>query len=399
MNTIHPLLVNLVRGYDDTTALSLSAGENDWSAIARDATRHGLMYFLYDLFSKPDMHGRVPPQLLREAKRECFRLAASNIMLLNELRVILRTFEERHVQCAPLRGLALAELLYGDVTARPMGDLDLLVRKEELPLVARMLMGLGFQEVDRRPGFARAFSYTLEFFKDRNGSVLVEPHWTIAYPPFADSVDMEMVWRRCVQGKVVGVDTWLLSRADLLVHLCFHLIHRGDSAPLLWFYELDRLLRQEKTALDWRQVVLIARQTGLELFLAEVLGKVKGLFDSPIPEHVLSQLRAQPMPHPAWAVGRSVESRVVRMMAGGSRVDGLESFALLFTIEGLRAKVRYALALLFPSPEFMLLHYGLSSRKQLGLCYLGRVVHLCWEALKRIGGLLVTSRTPRQSPP
>jgi hypothetical protein len=133
----------------------------------------------------------------------------------------------------------------------------------------------------------------------------------------------------------------------------------------------------------------------LALFLAEVLGKVKGLFDSPIPDEALSGLNAQLTPAPA----RAVESRLVRLLAGGSRVDGGESFALVFTIKGMRAKLRYAFALLFPSPQFMLLHYGLSSRRQLALCYLTRVIHFCWEGLKGVGGLLVSSRIPQQSPP
>ncbi len=315
------------------------------------------------------------------------------------MRSILRACETKGVACAPLRGLVLSELLYGDITARPMGDIDLLVRKEDLPEVADALKGLGFHEVDRRPGFAAAFSSTLEFFKDRHGSVIVEPHWSIAYPPFADRVEMDQVWKRCARGRVVDVETWLLGRADLLVHLCFHLIHRGESAPLLWLYELDRLLRQEKSALDWPQVMLLARETGLELFLAEVLGKVKGLFDSPIPDEVLSELNAQLTPASAQAVTTAVEARMVRLLAGQSRVDGLESFALLFTIKGIRAKLRYAFALLFPSPEFMRLHYGLSSRRQLALYYLTRIVHLCWEGLKGIRGLLLSSRTSRQVPP
>lgn len=191
------------------------------------------------------------------------------------------------------------------------------------------------------------------------------------------------------------------------MHLCFHLIHRGESAPLLWYYELDRLLRQEQAALDWPQMMLLARETGLALFLAEVLGKVKDLFDSPIPDEALSELNAQPTPAPArskqgpasaQAVATAVEARMVRLLAEQSRVDGLESFALLFTIKGIRAKLRYAFALLFPSPEFMRLHYGLSSRRQLALCYLTRIVRLCWEGLKGVVGLLLSRRMPRRSP-
>lgn len=362
-----------------------------WEQIISDATGQGLLPILYRWIKTSDERIRPPAHHLEGIKESMWRLGARNVLLAEELASILRGFEFRGVACAPVRGPALAELLYGDITARPMGDLDLLVRKEDLSRVAETLKGLGFQEMDRRPGFARAFSYTLKFVKDRHGWVIVEPHWSIAYPPFADRVDMDLVWKRCVRGRVVGVDTWLLGRGDLLIHLCFHLIHRGENAPLLWFYELDRLLRQEKAALDWPQVMLLAQETGLALFLGEVLGKVKGLFDSPIPDEALSGLNGQL----TLAPGRAVENRLVRLLAGGSRVDGGESFAMLFIIKGLGAKLRYAIALLFPSPEFMRLHYGLSSRRQLALCYFTRVANLCWEGLKGVGGLLVSTRIPR----
>ncbi len=397
--TVHPFLMGFLRAADLEGLTPPLLEDQEWEQIFRDAAEQGLLPILHRWLRTIDSGPMPSASILDRIKERAAGLAARNVVMAQELASILRAFEVRGVPCVPLRGLALAELLYDDITARPMGDIDLLVQKEDLPRVAAILKGLGFQEMDRRPGFARAFSYTLEFFKDRHGWVIVEPHWTIAYPPFADRVDMEMVWRRCVRGQVVGVDTRLLGHADLVVHLCFHLVHQGSNAPLLWYYELDRLLRQEKTDLDWSQVLLVARQTGLELFVAEVLGQVKGLFDSPIPDHVVSQLATPLTPHPARATGTAVERRMVRLLAGETRVDGLESFALLFTIKGLRAKVRYAVALLFPSPHFMLLHYGLSSRRQLPLCYLSRVAHLCWEGLKGAGGLLISSRMPRRSPP
>lgn len=392
---VHPFLMALLCGSWPETLLSATPGAEDWETTVRDADRHGLTPLLYRGLKETDMARQLPAGLAAQLEEQRFGLAARNMMLANELGGILRAFEDRQLPCAPLRGLALAERLYGDIAARPMGDLDLLVRKEDLSEVTAIFRNLGYREVNRRPGFAQAFGNTFELYKDRHGWVIVEPHWSIAYPPFVDRVDMEAIWNRCVRGQVVGADAWLLSPEDLFVHLCFHLIHRGDSAPLLWFYELDCLLRHEETALDWRQVVLIARQTGLELFVAEVLGKVKGLFDSPMPNEVLSTLSADlTLLH-----ARSVERRLMCLLAGESRLDGGESFALLFTIKGMRAKLRYAVALLFPSPQFMLLHYGLSSRRQLALCYLSRFIRLCWEALKGIGGLLLSSRTSRQASP
>jgi hypothetical protein len=350
------------------------------------------MPLLYRWLKESGSDQKLPHPAIDRIKASVFRLAARNITLAQEAVSILQAFETRQIPCAPVRGLALAELLYGDITARPMGDLDLLVRKEDLPTVAAALMGLGFQEIDRRPGFAQDYSNTLEFVRERHGGMIVEPHWTIAYPPFADRIDMEAVWRQCVRGRAVGVDAWLLSREDLLLHLCFHLIHRGESAPLLWFYELDRLIRQTGDAFNWPQVVQVSREAGQALLVIEALGLVKGLFETPIPAMVFSQLEAPSATHPTHSVGGFVESRVVRLLAGDSRADGRESLALFFMIKGVRAKARYAVALLFPSSEFMRLHYGLSSDQRLGFHYLARLASCMWQGLKGIGFLLAPHR-------
>lgn len=88
----------------------------------------------------------------------------------------------------------------------------------------------------------------------------------------------------------------------------------------------------------------------------------------------------------------------MHLLVRESHVYSREEVALFFTIKGIRVKLRYAFALLFPSPQYMVLRYGLSSRKQLAFCYLSRFIHLCWEGLKGISGLLLSSRTSRQAP-
>jgi hypothetical protein len=378
--TVHPFLMGTLRGSDARALLALVPQPGDWEVIIGDAAAHGFTALLYRSLKQSDMLQRLPPGLADRLEGQCFGLAARNLVLATELEGILKAFEERQLPCAPLRGLALAERLHGDITARPMGDLDLLVRKSDLPEVATILRGLGFLEMDRRTGFAQAFSYTLKFFKDRHGWAIVEPHWTLAYPPFVDGVDMRRVWERCVRGSVVGVETWLLGQEELALHLCLHLMHRDGAAPLLWLYEVDRLLRREPAAFDWPWFLSFARQAGLEFLLSQSLAEVKALFATPIPDHVLDQLTREPP--------RSAEGRVARLLASASNVDGKESLALFFTLKGFGRKLSYALALLFPSPEFMLDQYGLTRRSQLGLAYPRRFCRLAWESLKGVLKLL-----------
>jgi hypothetical protein len=375
----HPFLMGVLLGDEPETLLPLAQGAADWEEILGEATGHGLAPLLYGWLMRTNMRPQLPVPMATSLEEQVFGLAARNMMLANELGSILRAFEERHLPCAPLRGLDLAERLYGDITARPMGDLDLLVRKEDLPGVAATLRDLGYREIDRRPGFAQAFCNTLEFYKDRHGWIVVEPHWTIAYPPFVDRVDMEGVWRRCKKGRVVGADTWLLGPEDLLLHLCLHLTHRDAAAPLLWFYEIDRLVWREQEAFDWSQFVSTAREARVELLLAQTLGRVRALFGTPLPDRVLDQLATAPR--------TSVEGRFVRLLAGAPDVDGKESLAIFFTLKGVQTKLKYALALLFPSPEFMRLEYGVTSGAQVGLAYIRRFFYFIREGSRGIAKL------------
>jgi hypothetical protein len=369
----HPRLVDILRAGDDAP-LPLLRDAHEWEALAASAERQALAPLLYRRLRRVGVKGSVPADVIDRLERAAAGVAARSLWLAHELGAILRAAAERGIRCVPLRGLALAEQLYGDITVRPMGDLDLLVRYQDLSRVATLLADLGFEEMDRRPGFARAFSYTLKLVKGTHGGIVVEPHWSIAYPPFVDAIGMDGVWARCTPGRVVGVETLLLGRPDLLLNLCLHLAHKAPDTPLLWHWELDRLIRRDGEALDWAALVARVRQGGLQSLVGEVLDDGCTRFATPIPEGVRDALAAAP--------ARARQRRVERLLAGASGVDGKESLAVLFTLPGVRARLRYALALLFPSPRFMALQYGLTRPRQLGLAYLRRVGHLSWEGVK-----------------
>jgi len=254
LQTIHPSLVALLADRSGTLPSDLTAPE--LQTMLEQASAHGLTFWLRELPG-------LPGSLQERVHEECLRLTARNLALAGELRILLRAFRNERIPCLPLRGLALAERLYGTVPPRPMGDIDLLIRKEDLHRVQAMFRNLGFTEMDRRPGFASAFSYTLKFFVERSFMVIVEPHWTIAYPPFTDRLVMEAVWSRCVPARVVGEETLSLGREDLLIHLCLHLAHR-DDAPFLWLFELDRYLRQESDAMRWELLLSVSHEVGIE---------------------------------------------------------------------------------------------------------------------------------------
>ncbi|MBI4322783.1 MAG: nucleotidyltransferase family protein [Candidatus Omnitrophica bacterium] len=313
--------------------------------------------------------------------------AARALMLAHELTTILRRFHARGIQVVPLRGPALSEQLYGDPLARPCGDLDVLVRKPELAQVKTELLEFGYRLCDRRPGFAQAFSYTFEFFKTHPIPVIVEPHWSLAYPPFVERLDMEPIWRRCVPGRACGVETLLLSPGDQILNLCLHLVHHHDSAPALWVSELDRFIRKYQATLDWPQLVSTAQQGGVGGLVAAALQRTRTVCDTPLPNELIGQL----------TIPRRIRPSLASAVIDSVSVPGKESLAAWFAVRGWRAKWRYAVGLLFPSPEFMRLHYGLSTRWQVAYWSLKRPLQLCREAFQGLFQLLSGSLRRRSS--
>ncbi len=110
-------------------------------------------------------------------------------------------------------------------------------------------------------------------------------------------------------------DTWRLGQEDLLLHLCLHLLHKGEQSPLLWYYELDRLIRQQRSLLDWNVFVHQAQTMGQASLIADVLATLIHHFHSTIPDSIMSRLLHPSRPSPADA--RSYAGSIVTERARG----------------------------------------------------------------------------------
>ncbi len=382
---VHAFLWSLVR---QETATAPDRDDPIWHDLLRQCLQQCLLPLFHQWSFTPEGKKRIPSEVRAQVAEEAARVTATNLVLADELRAILTRCRDRGLACVPLRGLALAEQLHGPGALRQTGDIDLLLRQADLSAMTESLTGLGYGCMEHRPGFAGTFSYTLEFVKDRHGWIVVEPHWTLAYPPFTEALDMEGVWSRCRKGRVAGIDAWLLSDEDLLVHLCCHVLHQGNQAPLLWWHELDLLIRTRNGSLNWETVTATAGQSGQAFLISEVLEALRDRFHSPIPDSTLTSLAAHHSQAP-----------LVNLLVQAPGLSGREEFAQFVSLPGIRAKLRYARGLLCPSPDYMVLRYGVRGPFKLGRAYITRLLHLSWEGLRWTGALLAAAFTVKASHP
>jgi hypothetical protein len=260
-----------------------------------------------------------------------------------------------------------------------MGDIDLLIKPEDLNAVAEVLADLGYERLDRREEFAANYYYTGKFIKKRHGWVIVEPHWSISYPPFHDRIDMDAVTDRCRRDFIGGRETWLLAPEDVLLNLSFHLIHEGREVPFLRYIEIDRLLRKYRPELDWSIFVSTANNSGLGFTVHRVLREVVGILGSPVPEEVFNRLPA--------SAPRTLEGRIASYLADRTDIDGRESLALMLATRGVGTRIRYGLALLFPHPAFMREWYQLTRRYQYPGAYIKRAAYFLKEGIRGLAAI------------
>jgi hypothetical protein len=150
-----------------------------------------------------------------------------------DLRAVLAAFAGGGVPVMPLKGMALAAL-YADPAARPMADLDLLVRAADLESGIAILGGLGYE-----PVFAGRKHVKLARPSDRE--VLDEgcehpdnPRPIELHPACGEWLDEERVelssllWAAARPGELAGAPCWLPDAAAhwlyLLVHASHHLL-------------------------------------------------------------------------------------------------------------------------------------------------------------------------------
>ena len=388
--SVHPVLLSLVREDRLDEEQLAPFPHHSWDTLVEDAIAQRVAAILFHRLSQSRHRSLIPSHSRDRLNQQIVQQTAWNLLLEKELQRILLACQQRNIACVPIHGPILDAQLYGDSSIRQMDDLDILVHHEDLPAITHIFEQLGYTSHEQRPGFLEAYSYSLEFIHPRHG-VVVEPHWTLVYPPFIGTTAMEPVWTRTVRQRWRGMDTERLCQSDLLLHLCLHLLHKGIHSPLLWYYELHQLIRGQDFPLNWNLFVDQAQAMDQVGFVSEVLMTVNHHFHSPIPDSVMNRLQipaeraSSPSPRPTQG----------HLLAHTS-LSGREEFALLCSLQGLRQKIHYASALLFPSPRYMAQRYGLSGPMGLIRAYISRACHLFWEGGKWAMAWVADTRAPRQ---
>jgi hypothetical protein len=269
----------------------LLRGEVNWTFLLQEAGRHRVAPLLYWNLNAVCPEA-VPQDILNELLNY-FRInGRRNLLLTGELVRLLKALGTRGIPAVPFKGPALASLAYENLSLREFIDLDILVRKQDIPEVRDLMISTGYRlrnqisEAQEASFLESQREYT---FENGDGTV-VELHWAVLPKHFPFRFDGEDLWTRVVETRLGGSYALAFSTEDLLLFLCVH----GSKhfwRRLAWVCDVAALVCAEDE-IDWDGLLRRAVALGGERMLLLGLLLANDLLGLRLPDRILRRVRA-----------------------------------------------------------------------------------------------------------
>jgi hypothetical protein len=301
-----------------------------WDALFQLAEQHGVTCLLYQALG--EVRDAVPPDEARDLSQRYDANLHRVLLTAREMFRVLECLDLLAIETVPYKGLALAEMLYGDVAARQFGDIDLLIHSGDLTRIKEAVAALGYKahlELSGKEEQAYLVSGYECAFDSAAGKNLLEVQWALQPRFYAVDFDLEGVFQRAVSVTVAGRETKTPSPEDLVlvlsVHAAKHLWTR-----LIWLCDIARLMQMP--SLNWKWVEDQARVLGIVRIVRVTFLLAHFLLQAPIPDAIEDAI-TNDRESQSWA------QSIVKQMVSGAAVD-IESWKYFRAMMRLRERRR-----------------------------------------------------------
>lgn len=229
----------------------------DWTWILKQSRHHGISSLLYYNINKIPK-ANIPKAILTMSRDFYYDTLAKNIQLWIEFRCIQDAFNKAGIKTIPLKGIILSQTLYRNLGLRPMGDIDILVKEENLSNAKDELVRLGykFHLKDLPEDYWRKHHCHLRFYNPHK-DIVFELHWTLTLPR-PNKINIDEVWHRSRTQIVDHSEVLVLSYEDTLLSLCLHIcnhISNLQSPKLKNLCDIHELISQYGQGLNWDYII------------------------------------------------------------------------------------------------------------------------------------------------
>jgi hypothetical protein len=321
----------------------------NWDYFLQQVKKEDTAPLIYKTFlNREGTETRVPAHVQRFLKDSYYSVLASNISLIQTLERIAQDFKSESIDVICYKGAMLAEQVYRDSGLRPMGDIDLLIRKEDIVKADNILRRNGYSmplEIKGFDGFSPGqYRNSFLYRSENHFSNAVHLHWHVVnFSPYDErimqKIDMDRVWQESTPVRLGNADLRTFSLHHEIIFLCMHALNHVFY-PLLRLCDINELLRLRKDDINWDRVVEESITFHLSKSVYYALYLVSTMFKVEIPETVLHRLKPKRI--------SLIERKFISAVLNGKPILTGEWLMCFGMNEGLRDKFSFLRRLIFP---------------------------------------------------
>lgn len=305
----------------------------DWEAVLKLGHEHQIIPLLY--YGIENLCLKIPEGILQKMRQSVLANAIIDETQRYEAGEVIKSFEANHIDYVVLKGTKMKQL-YPYTEMRSMGDVDILIRKNQYGQIRPIMQSLGFQEQQETDH---------EYIWDKRNALHIELHKQLISSRNEDFCGYFGDGWKLAEPQSGSACCYALSDEDDFTYMFAHFAKHYRAAGIgirhtidLWVY------LRAKQELNHERIRCAFQALGLDLFYENVIRTIQVWFDGQPPDAITECITNKIFNSGSFGVRNAeVISSAIR------HLNSVKAFK--------RAKRERLRRVLFPSHENMCLKY------------------------------------------
>lgn len=284
---------------------------------------------------------RVPGKVVETFRNAALATLARNMRFSRTAASVLESMASQGLEAVAVKGVALWAGCYKDIGLRPVDDMDILARREDVEKIKEILDQLGFKisPIQERSDF----SNELLFVKDRHN--LIELRWETAHHDrfrFLPHPVIDDILKDAVVAELDTTKIRIPSVEHQILLAAFHvsLVHHYER--LIWLYDIVAIIETHKDKIDWERLRALASRYRITKALYYSMYRASLQFNEKLPLGEIEKFRPS-------------ELRIQLLNTCSSR--GYKYLTEMLLLDNLIGVLKYLTGILYPSKAWLANHY------------------------------------------
>lgn len=238
-----------------------------WALLLNLAAQHRVTPLLY--FAVQPILAQLPTTTQTMLQERIERLRTRTLWMVTEIKRLLEALSQRGIAAIPLKGVVLAQDIYGSLFAREARDIDLLVRDADVDAAKATLLEQGYHWLEESLSASEQRRYrrhkTHYTLHHEQRGIHLELHWGLLRAPDVADEGLSGWWERAQPRRLWGQNALRFAPEDELLALLLHGSKHGWS-DLIWACDLAAWLHSIPNV-DWDTLYQRARRCHLDHFV------------------------------------------------------------------------------------------------------------------------------------